>query len=153
MCCSAHRWFDATVKDVPLRFGSPLPPRDVKPTYAPEKQATAMVRYQWPGLGGMLHVRGDVSYSDSFFYNLRNFDADQFDAYTMVNGGVGWASEDDELAGESRRAQHHQRARRHPGVRPRHALRLQRDRIPAAALRVVEFAELVLSARSQPPGD
>jgi iron complex outermembrane recepter protein len=87
-------WFDATVKDVPLRFGSPLAPRDVKPTYAPEKQATAMVRYQWPGLGGMLHVRGDVSYSDSFFYNLRNFDADQFDAYTMVNGGVGWASED-----------------------------------------------------------
>jgi len=28
-------WFDATVKDIPLRNGSPLPPRDVKPTYAP----------------------------------------------------------------------------------------------------------------------
>jgi iron complex outermembrane receptor protein len=87
-------WFDATVKDVPLRSGSPLPPRDVKPTYAPEKQATAMARYQWAGLGGMLHVRGDVSYSDSFFYNLRNFDADKFDSYTMVNAGVGWANDD-----------------------------------------------------------
>jgi len=90
-------WFDATVKDVPLRSGSPLPPRDVKPTYAPEKQATAMARYQWPALGGYLHLRSDVSYSDSFYYNLRNFDADQFDAYTMVNAGMGWADEDNDL--------------------------------------------------------
>ena len=56
-----------------------------------------MVRYQWPALGGFLHVRSDVSYSDSFYYNLRNFDADQFDAYTMVNAGLGWANEDNNL--------------------------------------------------------
>ena len=43
----------------------------------------------------MMHVRGDVSYSDEFFYNLRNFDADKFDSYTMVNAGIGWASDDD----------------------------------------------------------
>ena len=88
-------WFDATVKDVLLRNGSPLPPRDVDPTYAPELQATALLRYEWPALGGMMHVRGDVSYSDEFFYNLRNFDADKFDSYTMVNAGIGWASDDD----------------------------------------------------------
>lgn len=87
-------WFDATVKDVSLRNGSPLPPRDVDPTYAPELQATAMLRYEWPGPGGFWHVRSDVSYSDSFFYNLRNFDADQFDAYTLINAGLGWASEE-----------------------------------------------------------
>jgi iron complex outermembrane recepter protein len=87
-------WFDATVQDILLRNGSPLPPRDVKPTYAPEFQATALLRYEWPALGGLLHVRGDVSYSDEFFYNLRNFDADKFDAYTMVNAGFGWASDD-----------------------------------------------------------
>ena len=88
-------WFDATVKDILLRNGSPLPPRDVKPTYAPELQASMLLRYEWPGLGGLLNVRGDVSYSDKFFYNLRNFSADQFDSYTMVNLGVGWRSEDD----------------------------------------------------------
>jgi iron complex outermembrane recepter protein len=88
-------WFNATVKDILLRNGSPLPPRDVKPTYAPEVQASALVRYEWPGLGGLLNVRGDVTYSDSFFYNLRNFSADQFDSYTMVNLGVGWRSNDD----------------------------------------------------------
>ena len=59
--------FDATVKDVLLRNGSPLPPRDVDPTYAPELQATALVRYEWPVQNGMMHVRGDVSYSDEFF--------------------------------------------------------------------------------------
>ncbi len=88
-------WFDATVKDLLLRNGSPLPPRDVDPTYAPELQAAAMARYEWQALGGTMHVRGDVSYSDEYFYNLRNFDADKFDSYTMVNLGIGWMSSDE----------------------------------------------------------
>ena len=91
----AASWFDAEVKDVLLRNGSPLPPRDVDPTYAPEIQVTALARYEWPAFGGMMNVRGDISYSDEFFYNLRNFDADKFDAYTWVNVGVGWTSEDE----------------------------------------------------------
>lgn len=91
-------WFDATVKDILLRSGSPLPARDVDPTYAPELQANLLVRYEWPALGGMMHVRGDINYSDEFYYNLRNFDADKFDSYTMVNAGVGWSSDDDQWA-------------------------------------------------------
>lgn len=87
-------WFDATVKDVPLRRGSPLPPRDVKPTYAPELQAAGLIRYQWPALGGNLAVQADFSYSDEFFYNLRNFDADKFDSYTIYNSSVSWSSTD-----------------------------------------------------------
>lgn len=87
-------WFDATVKDVLLRSGSPLPPRDVDPTYAPEFQIAALARYEWPAFNGMMNVRGDISYSDEYFYNLRNFDADKYDAYTMVNAGVGWTDED-----------------------------------------------------------
>ena len=86
-------WFDATVKDVLLRGGSPLPPRDVDPTYAPELQVTGLVRYEWAALNGMMNVRADVSYSDEFFYNLRNFDADKFDSYTMVNAGIGWTGD------------------------------------------------------------
>jgi iron complex outermembrane receptor protein len=86
-------WFDATVKDVLLRSGSPLPPRDVKPVYAPEFQVTAMARYEWPAFNGMLNVRGDVSYSDEYFYNLRNFDADIYNSYTMVNAAIGWTND------------------------------------------------------------
>ncbi len=88
-------WFDATVKDILLRNGSPLPPRDVDPTYAPELQATALARYEWSVGSGTMHIRGDVSYSDEFFYNLRNFDADKFDSYTMVNAGIGWTNADE----------------------------------------------------------
>lgn len=87
--------FDSEVQDVPLRSGSPLPPQDVEPTYAPELQATAMARYSWEALGGTLAVQGDVSYSDEFYYNLRNFDADQFDSYTMWNALVSWQSSDE----------------------------------------------------------
>lgn len=86
-------WFDATVDDVPLRVGSTTT-RNVDPTYAPEFQFTAMARYEWAALNGMMHVTGDLSYSDEYFYNLRNFDADKFDSYVMVNLGLGWTSGD-----------------------------------------------------------
>jgi iron complex outermembrane receptor protein len=87
-------WFDATVKDVPLRVGSPLPPVDVDPTYAPEVQVTGLLRYAWPLFSGMMAIQGDFSYSDEYFYNLRNFDADKFDSYVMVNSRLGWTSQD-----------------------------------------------------------
>ncbi len=86
-------WFDATVKDVPLRVGGPII-RDVDPVYAPEIQAAGLIRYEWPALGGMMNIQGDVSYSDEFFYNLRNFDADKYDSYTKVGARIGWMSED-----------------------------------------------------------
>jgi iron complex outermembrane receptor protein len=89
-------WFDATVKDVPLRVDGPIR-RDVDPTYAPEFQFTGLFRYEWPAFDGSMYVGGDVSYSDEFFYNLRNFDADKFDAYTMVNARIGWINGNENL--------------------------------------------------------
>lgn len=86
-------WFDATVKDVPFRIGSPLAPEDRDPTYAPELQAMGLVRYQWPAFNGMLSIQGDVSYSDEYFYNLRNFEADKFDSYVMANARLAWESD------------------------------------------------------------
>jgi iron complex outermembrane receptor protein len=87
-------YIDATTKDVPLRAGSPLPPRDVEPTYTPELQASAMARYSWSALGGLMSVRADASYSDEYYYNLRNFSADKYDSYVLMNLGLGWATED-----------------------------------------------------------
>lgn len=83
--------FDAKVKDVPLRIGGPIR-RDVKPTYAPEEQVSGLLRYGWDAFGGELSVKSDFSYSSSYFYNLRNFDADKFGSYVLVNLGVGWTS-------------------------------------------------------------
>jgi iron complex outermembrane receptor protein len=87
-------WFDATVKDVPLRVNGPIV-RDVKPVYAPEFQVTGLARYEWPAFGGKLNTQLVVSYSDEFFYNLRNFDADIYDSYTKVDARVGWVSPDE----------------------------------------------------------
>ena len=95
--------FDATVEDVPFRFPTTLPgaldqniiTRDVDPVYAPELQANAIVRYEWDMMGGMASVLGSYSYSDEYFYNLRNFDADKFDAYHLLNARVGWVSSEE----------------------------------------------------------
>ena len=83
-------YFDATVKDVSLRNGSPLPSTDVDPTYAPEFQATGLIRYAFDALGGEIAIQADVSYSDEYYYNLRNFDADKFDSYTVANALISY---------------------------------------------------------------
>ncbi len=85
--------FDAKVKDVPLRVGGPIR-KDLKPTYAPETQASGIVRYGWDMLGGEMAANANVSYSSSFFYNLRNFDADKFSAYANLDLGLAWTSPD-----------------------------------------------------------
>jgi iron complex outermembrane recepter protein len=83
--------FDAKVKNVPLRVGGPIR-KDLKPTYAPETQASAIIRYAWDMFGGEMAANANVSHSASFFYNLRNFDADKFGAYTNIDLGLGWTS-------------------------------------------------------------
>jgi len=89
-------YFDAKVKDVPLRAGGPIR-RDVKPVYAPPLQASAIIRYEWDAFGGKLSVQSDASYTDPFYYNLRNFDADKYGRTAMVNAGLGWSNETWEL--------------------------------------------------------
>ena len=92
-------YIDAEVQDVPFRLnytGQTSQPivDDVEPVYTPEYQLSGLARYEFPLFGGYGRVQGDFSYSDSFYYNLRNFDADEFDSYTLWNAHVGWTTED-----------------------------------------------------------
>lgn len=89
-------WLDATVQNVPLRVGGPIS-RDVTPTYTPEFQATGLLRYSWALGEGRMAFTGDASYSSSYFYNLRNFDADKFDSYIVFNAGVSWRNGADNI--------------------------------------------------------
>ena len=41
-----------------------------------------------------MSVRADAGYSSSYFYNLRNFSADKYDSYVIVNMGLGWQNDD-----------------------------------------------------------
>lgn len=90
-------YVDATVEDIPLNVLSGFPASDVEPTYAPKVQATALVRYEWAVGDSMMSVQVDSNYSDEFYYNLRNFDADKFDSYVLTNFRVGWSSPSDKL--------------------------------------------------------
>jgi iron complex outermembrane recepter protein len=92
----AGSWFDAEVKDVPLSLTALNRTLNVKPTYAPEFQAAGLIRYQWAALRGTMSVQADFTYSDEFYYNLRNFDADKYDSYAMFNASLGWASANEE---------------------------------------------------------
>lgn len=85
-------WFDAKVKDVPLRVNGPIA-RDVKPVYAPQLQGNAVARYSWDALGGKLSAGVDAQYSSAFYYNLRNFSADRYNRYVMVNASIGWTAD------------------------------------------------------------
>jgi iron complex outermembrane receptor protein len=88
--------FNSKVKNVPLRVGGPVV-IDAKPTYAPETQISGLVRYAWDMFGGSMALRADATYSSSYFYNLRNFSADKFKGYVMVNAGASWSPTSDNL--------------------------------------------------------
>ncbi|QXQ07786.1 TonB-dependent receptor [Sphingosinicellaceae bacterium] len=90
-------WFDATVKNVPLRVGGPIS-RDVKPVYAPQLQGTAILRYGFDAFGGRLSIGGDAEYTGAFYYNLRNFTADRYNRVIMVNTSVIWTLRDLQLS-------------------------------------------------------
>lgn len=81
--------FDAKVKNVQIAPGLF---RDVKPTFAPETQASARISYRLPVAvaGGSLTLGGDVSYSSSFYHNIRNFEANRLPGYTLFNANATW---------------------------------------------------------------
>lgn len=65
-------WYDATVKDVPLLIGSPLPPRCVEASYAPPLHPVGPGRYQWPQGGNLAILCGDneIVYRESRLYSV-----------------------------------------------------------------------------------
>ena len=84
--------FDAEVKDVSVSTGLI---RDVKPSFAPELSYSVLARYGWTVGGGVMAIQTNLSYTDDFFYSLRNFDSTTVDNYTLVNARVSYAAADD----------------------------------------------------------
>lgn len=95
--------FDAEVEDVATSAalydinGNVVAPEilgDVEPSYAPPLQVSGMIRYAWPALGGEMAVQADFSYSDSTFYNLRNYESHELDSYTLTNARLSYVTDD-----------------------------------------------------------
>jgi iron complex outermembrane receptor protein len=85
-------YFDAKVKDLAL---APTLLVDVEPSFAPPLQFAGLARYEWPAFGGKAAVQGDFNYSDRFYYNIRNFDSQKYDAYVVGNLRVSYTTQDD----------------------------------------------------------
>jgi iron complex outermembrane receptor protein len=94
MATFGYAWTDATIPDFAI---APDVYRDVEPTFTSEHAAALQLRYDVPReiLSGRMELGGSVTYSSSFFHNLRNFDADELDGRTLANADISWFSVDD----------------------------------------------------------
>jgi iron complex outermembrane receptor protein len=77
------------VKDVEIGIGTGIY-RDTVPVYSPKLQGDANISYTRPGLGGNITAAVNENYSSRFYYNLRNFQADEFSAYVLTNARLAW---------------------------------------------------------------
>jgi iron complex outermembrane receptor protein len=82
---------DATVYDVEVAPGIK---EDKEPAFSPPFQLSAIARYTWPTAIGKFSLQGDVSYSDSTFYSLRNYDSHVLEDYWLANARFDWQSSD-----------------------------------------------------------
>jgi iron complex outermembrane receptor protein len=92
--------FQAIVKGLELQGPAGVAPifQDVHPSFAPEKQVSALIRYSWPLAGGRIAAQIDTHYTSDFYHNLRNFEADHYPGYTISNARVAWTDEHWEVA-------------------------------------------------------
>lgn len=82
---------DATVKNMQV---APGVFRDVRPVFSPKVQGNYLVRYSWPMIGGDMALQADGGYVGKRFSNLRNFTAQELDAFWLHNLRVSWESSD-----------------------------------------------------------
>lgn len=84
-------YIDAEVENLAVADGVL---RDVEPSFTPDTQIAALVQYQWPNalLGGTITAQLDANYASSAFHNIRNFQSQRMDSYTVANTRLSWLS-------------------------------------------------------------
>lgn len=84
--------FDAEVSDVEVASGVF---EDTEPSFAPALTYNGLIRYSWEIFSGdELAVQGSFSYTDDFFYTLRNYDSHKMEDYTLFNARLSYTSVD-----------------------------------------------------------
>lgn len=83
---------DAEAKDIPSPAGE-LRNRDM--VASPDFAANAMVRYEWPALGGHLAVQASANYQDELFFDIQNSPVSRENGYTVGNLRVSYSSAGD----------------------------------------------------------
>jgi len=86
-------YIDAEVLDLEV---APGVFKDVRPTFTPEWQVNGLVRYELPFRQdmGTWSIQADATFQSDRHYNIRNFQADLMDNYTVLNLQFSWLSLD-----------------------------------------------------------
>ena len=83
---------DAEAKDIPSPAGEP---RNRDMVASPDFAANALVRYEWPALGGHLAVQASANYQEELFFDIQNSPVSRENGYTVGNLRVSYTSADD----------------------------------------------------------
>ncbi|MCC7258498.1 MAG: TonB-dependent receptor [Gammaproteobacteria bacterium] len=84
---------DATAEDIPTILGDARHDRDM--VGAPDVSVNALVRYEWPALGGTLAVQGWGNWQQEIWYDIQNHPVSKEDGYTVVNFRTSYTSGDE----------------------------------------------------------
>jgi len=87
-------YLDATVEDIPNRASPGV--QDRTPVSAPEWTLNALIRYEWPALGGRLAVQGWANYQDETYFDILNHPVSREDGYTVANFRASYLTENDQ---------------------------------------------------------
>jgi len=79
------------VQDVPTLIG----PRDREMPMSPDWTANALVRYQWPALGGNFALQADLKWTDDFYFYALNAPISLEDGYNVVNARASYTTGDE----------------------------------------------------------
>ena len=86
-------FLDATVKDIPNRATPTV--QDRTPVSAPDVTLNALVRYEWPAMGGRMAVQAWGNYQGETYYDILNHPVSREDGYTVVNFRASYFSGDE----------------------------------------------------------
>ncbi len=62
---------------------------------SPEWTLNALVRYEWPLLGGLLAAQADANYLSEHYFQIKNSPVTREDGYVIFNARLGWTSADE----------------------------------------------------------
>ena len=79
---------DAEAKGIPSPLGGSF---NRTPVAAPEFSATALVRYEWPALGGKLAVQAWGNYQSAVYYDIQNVPVSKQGGYGLGNLRVSYS--------------------------------------------------------------
>lgn len=63
---------------------------DKEASFAPEFEASGLLRYEWPALGGHVSAQASFDSSSEFYYSLTNFDSLRSDSHTAFDARLAY---------------------------------------------------------------